>query len=225
MNMSLFQKKRKPVSLLEIQEYRGLCEKTSQLLSKHGKTVRPFDDEAFPRLHNHTDPQRAIQNLGLWYEVLNETDNASESLLDDKRLVWRMIQKLKLTPTPDMMNYLEDGDTVEIYTTDNWQIFRNLRFFDFLQITIDEVATMIWSRDSKRKAAISMEALRLVLLIKTKQLRETFQISSIPKHEMSCTFSGIHQIVEIDLKIASPLFGKDGFSAYLITNRGKRLSS
>lgn len=222
--MIFFKAKKPAVSAELIQKYKDLCERTALILAHFGKAVRPYDDETFPRLNLHPDPERVVENLSLWYQVLSDASIAGDSLLDDRRLVWRMLQKLKLTPSADMMNFLEDGDIIEIYTTDNWQIFRNLRFFDCLHITIDEVSTMIWSRDSKRKTSISLEALRLVLLIKTKQLRNTFRLTSLPKHEMTCTFSGVVQVVEINLKIAAPLFGKNGLSGYLITESAKRLN-
>lgn len=129
-------------------------------------------------------------------------------------------------PQSDALDYIHEGDTVEIYTTDNWQIFRNLVFFDFLDATIDEISTFYWTRDSKRNASISTEGLRLIFLIKTGMLKKTFLVQTMPPYEVSCTLSGRLQRVKIEQKMGSPLMDRHHrVQAYLVTNKSTRLEA
>lgn len=215
--------KKSTVNQKLLDEYKELCIQAADLLASAGKKIKPFNDDSFARLMKHDDPRRVVENLGRWVQVFSEASESGESLLDDKKLLWRMLQKLELHPTSDLFDKLRDGETICIYTTDNWLIYFNLNFFDHIYATVDEVSTIVWHKDSKRDMRVTAEALRMIFLIKTKRLKNTFQVTTIPKHSVTYVFSNVPQKVEIELLFASPLFGKNGMSAYLVTQNTNRI--
>jgi hypothetical protein len=206
-----------------LSEYKKYCEICSSLLKSAGKPVEPYLNDQFEKFKNHQDPQRVFKNLKNYTELLQEAISDGDSLEDEKKLLWRMIAKLGYTPSADLLDHIEEEDTIEIYTTDNWQIYRNIKFFDYIDATVDEISTFVWSRDSKREMEVSTEAFRLLFLVKTGMLKNTFKVKTIPPHYASCELSNIKQKVKIVLKIASPLkLGKKNV-AYVLTNRSERV--
>lgn len=220
--MMFFKKDKRQLQTADIALYQQLCERASAVLGRHGKPVEAYHDHQFSRLRSHHSPFEVITVLQNWVEVLEQAEAAKESLTDDKTLIWRMLKKLDLIPTSDMLGHLHDEDTIEIYTTDNWQIFRNLNFFDYLDATVDEISTIVWSRDSKRKVGITIEALKIVFLMKTKQLKKTL-IAKVPTHAAHLNLSGKKQAVEIQIKIVAPLFRNRQVEAYLVTNKSRKI--
>jgi hypothetical protein len=204
----------------DLRTYQRLCERASQILMRSGKRVLPYSDTHFERLTKHRDAHRVIKCLQMWVDVLEEAEIDNESLHDTKKLVWRFLQKLQITPSADMMDALEQNDIIEIYTSDNWQVFRSLGFFDFVIATVDEIATFVWNRDSKRDSEISFEALKMVFLVKSGLLKGTFKISdSLPTHLVTCSLSRIKQVIKVKLKMASVLRSKDNQKFFLLTNK------
>lgn len=219
-----FKLKQNVLSPEQLTEYRELCEEVSALVDRHGKTVRPYLDTAFSRLRAHPRPELVLKCLRGYRDIILATEKDGSSPSDDRRFVWKALLQLGLRPPSDLMDSLEAGDTIQIYSTENLLMFFNLRFFEYIDATIDEIFTIVWDRDSKRDMKVTAEALRLVFLIRTRRLRKTFRPQTIPAHSATFTFSGVTQKIELELKIAAPLFGAEGMSAYLISQHTRRLS-
>ena len=215
---------RPPLNPGQTEEYRQLCEEVASILQTQAIRIRGHNDPTFRRLAQHPEREQIIENLRAWRDVLSAALQSGDSLTDDRKLVWRALQRLGMRPNADLMDRIQGGQAIQIFSTDNLLTFVNLAFFDFIHATIDEVFTIVWNEDSTRDAKITLEALRLVFLVKTKRLRDTFVPTSLPSHTASFSFSGVSQTISVDLKVVSPLFGKGGMSSYLIIQDTKVLS-
>lgn len=222
--MKLFSFRSKHVpSPAEVTEYRQLCERTAVAINTTGRQVKAYSDPAVPRFVNADDSRKVLESLRAYVDVLESTLAAGDSLNDAKRLVWRMMQRLALTPPADFLDQFNDENVIEIYDTENLQLFRNLIFFDKLYVTVDEISTFVWPRDSKRSVKMSSEGLRLMLLIKTGLLRSTFPIHTMPGHLVTCDMSEGYQEIRVTMKAACPLRSNGRFSAYMTVNLTERL--
>lgn len=219
---SLFKRPELPTPK-QVSEYKKLCIEASHLLAKGGKNVPAFADENRLLFRHQAAAPRVLEILRSWVDVL-AAGSAANELHDDKKMIWRILQRLRYKPNADMLDHVDEGDTVEIYTTDNWQIYRNLKFFDYLDVSVDEICNFFWHTDSKRDTSISLEGLKIVFLLKTRQLKKTFLIQSMPLHYVTCNLSGKIQKLEISMKMASPLSDKSGVCAYIVTNKAKRIN-
>ncbi|HRO66880.1 MAG TPA: hypothetical protein PL182_04890, partial [Pseudobdellovibrionaceae bacterium] len=122
-------------------EYLEICRRVSAQLTRAGLDVPAAGSQAEVRFFSHPRPRRVIDVLRAYSEVLQSQLDAGESLRDDKKLLWRMLAKLGYVPRSGVFDSIEAGDVIEVFTGDNWQIFRNMAYFDLVHITVDEPAT------------------------------------------------------------------------------------
>ncbi|MBX3040717.1 MAG: hypothetical protein KF789_08435 [Bdellovibrionaceae bacterium] len=204
-------------------KYFEVCRTVSRQLEKAGLRVTALGPSAKARFLAHPDPNRVLQTLQTYSDVLEAQFDAGESLRDDKKLLWRMLSKMGYAPRAEAFEAIEAGDVIEVFTEDNWQIFRNMTYFDLIHITVDELATLRWSRDYKRPLAFLLSCIRLGLMFKSGMIRET-QAITMSRHEIQLHGGGLWQKFSIKLKVISPL-KKDGVTdAYIITSDPKPLS-
>lgn len=220
--MSLFGlfKSRVDATPEQVAEFRDLCERTSRLVVGAGHSVLPYRSPELSRFKGHGNPQRVIESLRVYTEVLEAATEAGEDLNDSPKLVWRMIQRLGFIPQHDIFDRLEAEDTIEIYTTDNWQIFRNMRFFDVVSFTVEEMCTLVWNRDTERDSKITWDLLEMMFKIKTGTLKTTLDLSKIPRHKMREVI-GEGWLTTIQMRLVSPLRRENTLVAAIATNRSE----
>lgn len=213
-----------PLQPTELSAYRADCEALAAILAKNGIThIKPYQDPAVPRLLAHRDPRRAIETLRSYVEILAAADREGEDLNDSKRLLWRMLRKMRLSPLSDIFEKIESHHVLEIYTPDNWQIFRNLNFFRYVSLSIDEVATFYWPRDSKRHMKIHLDALAVAAQLRFGTLRKTLDVRTWPAHLIR-ELVGEGWLIEIRLLYISPLRGPAREFLGLVINESKTLA-
>lgn len=208
------------VTQSQVDEFRDLCERTSRAIATTGREVVPYESHEMPRFQRHSNFERVLETLRNYTEVLESAVAAKEDLEDSKHLVWRMIQRMGYVPKSDVFDKLEDGDTIEIYTTDNWQVFRNLRFFDFVSVTVEEMCTLVWNRDTERDLKITWDMLSFMLKIKMGFIKETTALDWIPKHNIR-ELLGKGWLISIQMKLCSPLSFNGSTVALLTANRSE----
>lgn len=205
-----------------VHEYLVLCREVAELLggagvrTRAGRPVEPFLDERALRFRRHSQARRILLNLKAYRDSLQAMVAAAEPLGDDRRMLWRAMGRLGLRPPSDLMDRLPDGKTVQIYTSDNLLVFVNLKFFDYIEATVDEIFTIVWNEDSQRELKVTFEALHLIFKIKTGLLKKVFVPRSIPPHTAVFTFSGVRQKIQVDLCLAAPLFSETRERYYLV---------
>lgn len=174
-------RKRSPPDQALIAEYKSYCERCARAIASTGRDVKPYLDSGVPRFLASRGPNEIFERLRIYTEVLEEMVGAGDSLDDSKRLLWRMLSRLGLTPPSDLMSHIEDGDVIEIYTaSEDLQLFRNLLFFDLLHLSIDELSTLVWHRDSKRSMKITAEGFRLLFMIRSGCCARLFRFAPCP---------------------------------------------
>lgn len=203
-------------------EFKNLCERVSVILQSSGIHTLPYLSPDVPRFQQTHDAQRILPRLRIYTEVLEAAHNAGDDLRNDSRLVWRMLRVMGYVPREDIFDRIENGDTVEIYTTDNMQVFRNLRCFECVSMTVEEIFTFKWNRDSRREGKITWKMLDIVLRFKLGILNRTIDLTDIPEHTME-ELIGKRWKVSIRLKHCSPLKQDGKVTALLVTNSSRVL--
>lgn len=210
-----------PLSPQEILRYKEACESLAGILRKNGIThIKPYSDPEVPRLHAHNNPRRAIETLETYVDVIAANDRDGGSFADSKQILWRMLRRLKYSPQSDIFEKIHDHNILEIYTSDNWQIFRNLNFFRHVSMTIDEMATFYWQRDSKRHMKVHLEALAIATRLRFGTLRKTMDLRHWPAH-FTKELVGEGWLIEIRLQYVSPLRGTNGEFLGLVVNESQ----
>src|ERR1700744_5586136 len=98
--------------------FRGKLDKYQHLLESIGKRVyRSKPAEADRLLATLTEPLLTVMDRRLSIEtsVLEQMMAAGEPPNDPKRQLWRFAKANTITPSSDLFDKIEDGDTVQIF--------------------------------------------------------------------------------------------------------------
>lgn len=125
----------------QVAEFKTLLEDFCKMVHAEGIQLTPYEGTGpghFSRLPE--DKQFGLLALFRKYvELCSEVIAEGTSLRDDRVLVWRMMQKLKLHPPSDLMEQIRDDEVIEIYNSDFVQVFRNMRFFEICSYSLDDL--------------------------------------------------------------------------------------
>lgn len=204
----------------EIREFRALCERASTALAKCGITRQPYDDPGMLHFRKNPRFQRALENHRIYVEVLEEFVSSGDPVGDGRKFLWRMINRMGYVPTADLFDHITDDDVIEIYTLDNWQIFRNLNFFNYISFNIEEVANLNWSADSKRESRFELKLLEIGVRLKLGLQKTTADVTSIAEHTFK-ELKGQGWTVAIQMRRISPLWQGSRITAGVVSNRAR----
>jgi hypothetical protein len=205
-------------------QLRDLADRCALVLERNGKKTIPYRDPASPHFEAASPALRLRieSQLTPYVETLEAMSVANENANDSKRHLWRMLSRLGLTPQPDVVDLIEDDDVVEIYDLRHRQVFRNLRFFDFISMSIEELLTLRWTELTDREAKITFKALAQVALIYTGQMRKTLDMSDWPVHVVTEKV-GERRRFELRLRYGSPVRKSGEPAGYIVINRPRAL--
>lgn len=166
--------------------------------------------------------RRAIGYLQFNLELFREMQASGESILQTKKYLWRALQKLRLTPPADILDYIFDADIVEIYFLDDIQAFRNFRFLELTSYTLDEMLCRPWYRNTTRPLKPQLQLMATVLKGKLGRIPKTIPWN-IPEHELwEKDTIGNHHLM-IHLKHFIPLRSGAKIAAFVSTNHSRLL--
>jgi hypothetical protein len=111
-----------------------------------------------------------------------------------------------------------DDDVVCVYDLSNRQIFQNLRFFDFVSITLEQLFCSSWYDYSSRPPEIEKILFEEGLQLLSGQVRHTVQPSA-PEHLIEEKNTADLLKVRILVKWGSPIFLKGAPAGMIIVNR------
>ncbi len=140
--------------------FKELASRVSALGASIGVRIIPFKNPSLPFFSalESQKKQRIITNLKNFIEICEATIAEGHSLRDSKSLVWKAIKYFGLRPPSDLFNFVENEEVVEIYETDNYQAFRNFRFFELCSYSLEQIYsipwTELWYRDEEAMAGM-----------------------------------------------------------------------
>ncbi len=143
----------------ELGEFKSLLEKFCALAKQEGVHLTPYVGEGPRFFAILPDLQKKVilDSFRAYVEVCAEVVAQGATLRDDRIIVWRVLQRLKLHPPSDLMQEIKEGEVIEIYNSDFVQIFRNLRFFEICSYTLDELLSRpLWELVEREEAITNM---------------------------------------------------------------------
>lgn len=120
-----------------------LGDQLSRHHASHGVRMRPYTSVDVPHFSKVPSPYKPLILSALRENVLlfDEMAAAGEPLNDSPRLLWRSLRRLNWIPRSDIFDKIEKGDVVELYDGAKNQIFRNLAFFNYISLTLEEIVS------------------------------------------------------------------------------------
>lgn len=189
-----------------IEQYILVVERLAFLLGQEGLSTRAYVDRSnlhFAKL-SYDQQKNQFQHLMTYLEVCEETIEQGHSLKETGFLVWNILKKLGLKSENDVFHLLNEKDIVEIYDSNNVQIFRNVNFFRICGYTLDELNSIPWWRLFIRDEQISRAIFAKASAIFSGE--STGAISDIvPTHIVEEVESEMKFKQKIDLKYLIPM--------------------
>jgi hypothetical protein len=158
-------------------------------------------------------------NIAVAAEILQD----GESLKNTKIFLWRALKKLDFIPPSDMMQYIEDEDIIEVYLTDEIQVFRNWKFLETVSHTIEDILCLPWYRLGTRGWKPLLLMFRLVVPFKM-GLIQNITAWNVPLHLVEEINSLEKVKFTILLKYFIPLKQRGKIVATISTNQSTVLS-
>lgn len=128
-------------NLSNLERFRSAVERFCELAQTEGIPVRAYDGNSpshFAALSEEAQA-KVLHHFEPYVETCEQSILHRESLLFGKQFLWRVFQKLGLHPSSALLDRIEDGDIVEIYTASYVQVFRSLSFFPICSYTLDDL--------------------------------------------------------------------------------------
>lgn len=194
----------------------ALAESVSDTLSKYGINIQPYrPDKSLNFSGLDLDSQSNIlKHFEIYSEVLIDT-HRSETLQESKVLVWNMLKRLNFFPTDDILSKIKDNHIVEIYNSQNIQIFRNLSFFKVCSYSLDEILCIPWWKLYHREDKISQEIFKFGSQVLSGEINHSV-CPEIPTHILTEIASTSNYKMEVDIDFLSSLEGFDQSRAALV---------
>ncbi len=91
------------------------------------------------------DKQReVIENAIAYTELIPSGPLAKFNLAVEKSVLQKVFKRLSIYPKDNFMDYIEEGDIIEIYTSKFIQVYRNLEFFRYCGYTLVDLLIKEW---------------------------------------------------------------------------------
>jgi hypothetical protein len=127
------------------QKFKRLAEDTCRLLRTEGLDVVAFQEGLpFFKKMNLLGQSKVTEQLEFFHKLCSEQINENYEIKDNHSFVWRAMRALGLAPTSDLLNYITDDNIVEIHSSDNLQLFRNFKFFEYCSYSLEEIYCIEW---------------------------------------------------------------------------------
>jgi PAS domain-containing protein len=171
-------------------EFRSKLEELSSIVREHGFNVTAYESSELPHfnaLSAHAQTS-ALASVDFYLSLCLETMSAGEPLLKSQQLTWRAMRRFGLIPNPDLFTKIGGEDIIEIFDTDNIQIFRNFQFFKLCSYSLESLFCRPWMDLFRRlDSQKTVEIFEFAVAAQKSQTREV----------LDCTF-GEHLVQETD---------------------------
>ena len=126
------------------QSFRELSSEFARAAARANIPVTPFHDPKLPHFSQLPEQHQLLgcQYLARHLEVFAQLEGAKESPLDSPRFIWRALKELGFVPSSSIFDKIDREDVVEIYDLSFNQHFRNLNFFQYVTITLEEICSI-----------------------------------------------------------------------------------
>jgi hypothetical protein len=176
-----------------------------------GCAVRPLSYGSAPYFSAQTAEKKRdiLSGMQVFVEICQLTLANGKKLDDARSLIWYGLSHLEMRFTSDLFDKITDGDIVEVYTSDNIQILRNFKFFEYTSYTIEDVYCRPWTdlfiRHDLEKASETLAVMKKMI---TKEISSTISLEYIGTHKIEEALSPFKYQYDYTIKYLSPLYDR-----------------
>ncbi len=202
--MSLLTQKNE--SMARFKAFLEASDSVRTLAARLGISVLPvldLENPSFLRL-NTADQAAVLERLKIYSGLLEQASSAE--LLDEKKLLWFALSRLRLAPPSDLLDMMQEGDLIEVYVGDR-QVYRSFNYYNYCSYSLDELETIPWSELFARDEQWTNEIFKEIgSCLGTRKVIT----SQVPAHEVREIRSAYKNKFLYQLKYIVPLNDKEG---------------
>lgn len=160
-----------------------------------------------PHFSRLSDDQKReiLEALRSTLDLYDEMEAYQDSLVDSPKLLWRSLRRFDWHPQSDLFDKIEPDDVIEIYSAGNVQVFRNLNFFRYVSLSLEELCSLYWWETTKMEPqAADYYSVLAPKMARNEVLPETFAFPLEPYKVVELI--GDRQEIEVSPRWISPLF-------------------
>jgi hypothetical protein len=204
--------------------FRELASLYAEYCEQEGLRVVPFHSAELPVFSalSAARQNEAIHCLTQYVEVFAELRAEKTSLRNSTMLLWRCLRRLGLTPQSDIFDKIGDENVVEIYSLDQRQIFHNLKFWEFISFTIEEVFGSEWWKLTRRDPKISEQLYEFAGKMATGQITVT-TAPGIEEHLIEEIRGANPGRMMVNILYMSPLSANGQLAAIMAVNSSRNV--
>lgn len=190
------------------------------LAAQAGVAIIPYRDLDVPIFSALREPakRKVLQVMSHQLDFFKLA--ASEGLrVDSSKLIWRALAQMRMAPQPDLFDKITDANVVEVYHWDGTILFKNLKFFEYISMSLEEVYCLRWMDQGKFPARLFLFFFELSFKLRVAGYQHTFapqfhQYTFIEK-------LGEHRTIAVELEWISPVQYQGERKAMLFVNRSR----
>lgn len=188
------------------QEFKRLSERIVGFLKADGLMRLPYSHPSLPYFSRLSNEKKSIvlERLSLYLDACSDTISQTGSLKDSKSFTQQMFKKIDAITDPDFFEKINDDHVVEIYSSDNCQIFRNLKFFEISSYTLEDLYCREWWDLYKRDDEITKKIFLVASQIYSSELNVLID-NVVEAHQLEETNSPFMYKMNISLNTLSPV--------------------
>ncbi len=127
-------------------EFRILADSVASHYRRFVPGVKPYHDSSLPHFSRlpTQKKQNAVHYLRqLWsviqHDIANQVDVGNNAVA-----LWSALKVFGFKPGSDLFGYLQGDDTIEIYTLDGIQVWRNCNLMEVCSYSLEEIHSFEW---------------------------------------------------------------------------------
>jgi hypothetical protein len=180
--------------------------------------ITPYRDESLPHFSNLSQVQKlkALKVLSHQRDFLAMAE--SEGLKPTSpQLVWRALNKMKLLPPSDLFDKITEEDTIEVYHADGTTSFKNLTFFTFISMSLEEIYCLPWTKQLISSPRMMLFFFELTAKMRFSYYQKTF--TPVFNRYLIKERMGEKRTFDIHLKWVSTIIHEGEKTAMILVNR------
>jgi hypothetical protein len=223
--MSLLDVSSENIHLQLNETFKVVAQKISMLLASEGLHRRAYL-EGLPFFGRLSIDQKKdiVEQLSFYQDLCSEQIAEGFSLKDSPTFIWRALRSLGLTPPSDLFSTITQEDIIEIYSSENRQLFRNFNFFEYCSYSFEELHSLEWWHLFQRDGEVLRKLYEPVDLLMSGKVRESI-VPNVEPHVISEISSEDRLSMQYDIRLVSPLFKNRQPAAYLVVERAQLIKN
>lgn len=201
--------------------FREITLKICEILATEGIRARPWNAEDLPYFSRFSPENRLalLHYLEIYLVVIEEISRARGSLLNScRRQTTRFLELAGLSPTPDLVDHLVDGDFLAAYSREQQMIFVSPNHLQHMSYSIEDLYCRPWVTMFRRQERFEKTLLTRAFEFLSGQRRSTLSNLDIPPHVVTEIDSEERRTATVQSRLYSPLFNDDLVVGFISIN-------